>query len=65
MTKRWKSDLGNYFENEEVDNFIEELIKLYKKHRLSISHEDNHGAFIISSYSKENEDWIREAHLGN
>jgi len=41
--------------------FIEEILKLYKKYNLSISHEDNQGAFIITRYSKENENWFREA----
>ena len=41
--------------------FIEDVLKLYKKYELSISHEDTHGAFVIVQYSDENEKWLRNA----
>lgn len=41
--------------------FIEDVLKLYKKYELSISHEDTFGAFIIVQYSAENEKWLRNA----
>jgi len=42
-------------------HFIDDIIKLYKKYNLSISHEDTQGAFVITGYSKENESWLRQA----
>ena len=32
---------------ENVKEFLTELIALYNKYNLSLSHEDHHGAFII------------------
>ena len=44
-----------------VKNFIEETIKLCKRYNFSISHEDTHGAFIISDYNEKNINWFRNA----
>ena len=38
----------------EMKEFIDEIIKVMKKHNLSISHEDSHGAFIIEKYEEYN-----------
>lgn len=35
----------------EMKEFIDEIIKVMKKHNLSISHEDSHGGFIIDKYN--------------
>jgi len=56
--KKKKSDAGIEIEQQ----FIEDIISLYKKYNLSISHEDTHGAFVITRYSEENEDWLRQAY---
>ncbi len=44
-----------------VKNFIEDVIGLCKKYNFSISHEDNHGAFIICDYYEKNITWFRNA----
>lgn len=41
--------------------FIDEVIALGKEYGLSISHEDNHGSFIIEIYSDYNADWLKDA----
>ena len=41
--------------------FIDEVIALSKEYGLSISHEDNHGGFIIEPYSDYNADWLKDA----
>lgn len=38
--------------NQRVDAFLEDLMRLYDKHKLVISHEDGHGAFIITNRHK-------------
>jgi len=43
------------------EKFIDELIKLCKKHGLSLAHEDSQGSFIIEEYSDENIQWVKEA----
>jgi hypothetical protein len=44
-----------------VDAFLEEVIAVSKKHGLSISHEDRHGAFEIEKFSESNASWLRAA----
>ena len=47
--------------SEEMKEFIDEIIKVMKKHNLSISHEDSHGAFIIEKYDDYNIRWLKNA----
>ena len=46
-----------------VDAFLNEIESVCKKHNMSLGHEDNHGAFLISEYSDENIEWLKEARL--
>ena len=41
--------------------FFQDIIEVYRKHGLSISHEDGHGAFIIEPYSEANVEWLKDA----
>lgn len=50
-----------YKSDENIKNFIDDIIKVYKKHGMSISHEDGHGAFEIEKYSDYNINWLKEA----
>ncbi len=59
---RWNSKLKKKVTNPLIDTFLLEVIELGKKHQLSISHEDNHGAFKIVSYNKKMEKWLWVAH---
>lgn len=34
--------------------FLEEVLEVCKKHRLSLTHEDPHGGFIVEPYSVTN-----------
>lgn len=43
--------------------FYRELIALYKKYGISISHEDSQGGFIIENYNEHNVDWIIDADI--
>ena len=42
-------------------SFINDIIEVMKKHNLSISHEDSHGAFIIEKYDDYNIKWLKHA----
>lgn len=44
-----------------MDTFLAEIIAVCHKHQLWISHEDGHGAFIITDHSTE--EWLQDAHL--
>lgn len=41
--------------------FILDLLRVYEKHQLSLSHEDHHGEFIIEHLSQINKDWLQNA----
>lgn len=48
-------------ENKKIDKFLSDLFKLYKKHGLSIVQKNKKDPFIVTSWSKENEDWMKES----
>ena len=46
----------------EIELFLDEIIEVCKKHGLSISHEDEQGAFLIEDYDEEMySNWLRQA----
>lgn len=59
--ERYNIILNEYKENKEVDNFIREIIEVCKKHGMSISHEDDHGAFEIVKYNDSDAKWFSDA----
>jgi hypothetical protein len=59
--KRWNIDKELFNENKNIDEFIDEINEVCKKHDLSISHEDCEGSFVIKKYSDLNIAWLREA----
>lgn len=52
-----------YSDEERVSDFLDELDKLCIKYRLSISHQDTEGSFVIEDYNKENVYWLKHAKL--
>ena len=60
--KNWDLNKSEEIEQpQEMKEFIDEIIKVMKKHKLSISHEDSHGAFIIEKYDEYNIKWLKNA----
>lgn len=49
------------FAEQNHELFINEIIAVYKKYGLSLSHEDAQGGFIIEKYKDENINWLRES----
>ena len=49
----------------EVQEFLDGLEELYRRHDMSLSHEDGHGSFIIENYSDFNLKWVRRADRDN
>lgn len=41
--------------------FMDKIVKLCNEYQLSISHEDGHGAFIVTDYEKQYVDWFLAA----
>lgn len=46
-----------------VRAFLDDIFDVYKKHGLSISHEDSQGAFIIEGLYTQNINWLKDAHV--
>ena len=59
----WDCVTSQFVTSSKVDEFLKELVELYKKHNLSISHEDSHGNFIIESYNQENVNWLDGSYI--
>ena len=59
--KRWDRNKGAYIESPQADSFLKEIIEVFKKHNLSIGHEDRHGGFEIELYNEQNVNWLLEA----
>ncbi len=49
----------------EVQEFLNDLEELCRRHDMSLSHEDGHGSFIIENYSEFNLKWVRSAARSN
>lgn len=64
-TKRWDLRLNEHVKSpKEIENFLADIIAVYDKHGLSISHEDGYGAFEIESENMNyNKHWLRSAHF--
>ena len=60
--ERWNTIKRKKVVSEDIDAFITDIVDVYKKHNMSISHEDNHGAFEIKRYSQNNVNWLNNAH---
>ena len=50
-----------YMESAKVEAFIADILAVYVKHGMSISHEDEHGSFIIDHQDEDNEEWLKAA----
>lgn len=48
---------------ESVINFLNEIDNICKKYNFSISHEDDHGAFILEKYYDYNIKWLKDCML--
>jgi hypothetical protein len=63
MNNIWDNTIGEHIDMpERMKKFLEDIDLVCKKHDLSISHEDFHGAFIIEEYDEYNIRWLFNAH---
>ena len=60
--KHWIYELDS---REEVatEGFFDELESVCRKYNVSISHEDQHGGFILETFDEDNLEWIKAAAL--
>lgn len=59
--KRWNKTKKEFIENPKIDKFIDEIVKVCQKHKMSISHEDLYGCFTIEKLNKRNISWFNGA----
>jgi len=50
-----------YDDDIKMKNFIDDIIEIYKKHNMSLSHEDAHGCFEVEELTEYNIKWLKEA----
>jgi hypothetical protein len=61
--ERWDNNKRKFVNNEKIDKFLLDIIKVCQKHNLSISHEDIHGSFKVEDYNTSNIDWLFSANI--
>lgn len=62
MTERWSNRLEKRVEVPAIDAFLDDIEAVYRRHGLSISHEDFQGAFEIELFNLHDLEWLRNAH---
>jgi hypothetical protein len=59
---RWNTHLSKTTDNPVIDAFLSDIVAVCKKHKLSLSHEDGHGAFEVTRYDDNKSEWLLAAH---
>lgn len=64
MTARWDCEKGKHREAPEIDAFIEDLVAVCQKHKMSLGHEAHAGAFeVYPQVFPDALEWLRQAHI--
>ena len=64
VKETWNVKTGEFIPvPENVINFYNDIVEVYKKYNLSISHEDYHGSFIVEDYNPYDVEWLKNAGL--
>jgi hypothetical protein len=62
--KSWDNKTGTYVDTPEKQiSFLKEIEDVCKKYGLSISHEDQFGAFRIDTFDPSNIEWLKKANI--
>ena len=61
--KFWDCRLKAESENEKAEAFLKDIVAVYKKHGLSLGHEDHHGSFEIEDFKEDNVLWVMSADI--
>ncbi|KKL19657.1 hypothetical protein LCGC14_2463290 [marine sediment metagenome] len=49
-------------DNSTTEAFLNDLATVCRKHQMSLSHEDEHGAFQVEGYDTQLTEWLLSAH---
>ena len=60
--KRWNSSRGQNVTNKRIDEFLLDIEAVCRRHDMSLSHEDSHGAFIVVPWADSYMKWLYDAH---
>lgn len=59
---RWQSGRpwggGQTIPMPQVDEFLSDVLAVCRRHKMSISHEDGHGAFLVVPFNEQCADWL-------
>lgn len=56
----WDSKINKFIQTpQRMIEFFIEIERICKKYNLSISHEDQHGSFIIEKFDEQNINWLK------
>jgi hypothetical protein len=61
--KCWDCRVKGEVENEKATAFLKDIVAVYKKHGLSLVHEDHNGSFEIEDYKEDNVFWVMSADI--
>ena len=61
--KRWDCNRNENAEDAAVDAFLIELVEVCRRHRMTLGHEDDHGAFEVRSFDEANIKWMLDAQI--
>ena len=63
MKRRLIEQTNIEHEDAKVDNFIDDIIAVYKKHGLSLTFEDWDNGFIVDKLSEDNVAWLQNTFI--
>lgn len=55
---RYDVNEKEFVANPKVDAFFKDILQVINKHKLTISHEDVHGAFVVVPANKPDVNWL-------
>lgn len=50
-------------ENKKRAEFLSDILEVFKRHNIAISHEDKHGGFELVRLDQEHIDWMSDARV--
>ena len=55
---RYNRHTKTFDESDHVETFIDDILDLYEKYGLALSHEDTQGSFIVTTLDESHKNWL-------